>query len=409
MYLIDDIILATRTFRTRKLRTFLTIFGISIGIGAIMFLVSLGYGMQKILLENITKLDALLSLDVAVGETPIKINDELLEDFRGIENVAEVSPLRVIASTSEYNDIATGVDFYAVETAYFRLDGIGMMAGEPFKSNDDRSVVLSQGALTSLGLEGSAQAIGKKVSITLFTSKDSTKEQDYFAREDSVEDVRGVVNLPGEFTISGVVEGESNSYGYIPLFWSYDMGLDAYDGVKIRVKEQEYLEGVRKELIARGMTVLALSDTIDQANKIFSVAQTVLALFGLVALFVSAIGMFNTMTIALLERTGEIGTMKSIGASDRDIRIMFLVESVIIGFLGGIGGLIIGASASGFINFIFDILANRLGGQPIDLFVTPAWFILFIIIFSTFIGFLTGVYPAERAARLNPLEALRYH
>lgn len=408
MYLVDDIILATRTFRTRKLRTFLTILGISIGIGAIMFLVSLGYGMQRVLLENITKLDALLSLDVASGDVPIDINNALLDEFRSIPNVEEVSPVRVVSSTGEYNNVSTGISFYAVDKAYFRLDGIILEAGKVFESNDDRGVILSRGALTSLGIEGPEEALGKRIRITLFSSNEALSEENLFVEEGSETKTEGVSELPGDFAIAGVVDDESNSFGYIPLLWSSGLGLETYDGVKVRVGEQSHLEGVRKELITRGMTVLALSDTIDQANKIFSVVQTVLALFGLVALFVSAIGMFNTMTIALLERTGEIGTMKSIGASDRDIRIMFLVESVIIGFLGGVGGLIIGASTSWFVNFVFNGLADRLGGQAVDLFVTPFWFVAFIIIFSTFIGLLTGVYPAERAARLNPLVALRY-
>jgi putative ABC transport system permease protein len=153
---------------------------------------------------------------------------------------------------------------------------------------------------------------------------------------------------------------------------------------------------------------MALSDTVDQANKIFSVIQIVLALFGIVALTVSAIGMFNTMTISLLERTNEIGIMKSIGASNRDIRFLFLTESILIGSFGGIGGVIIGFMGTTTINLGFNFLANRLGGQSVNVFYTPIWFILFVLLFSTLIGLFTGIYPAERASKLNPLVALRY-
>jgi len=208
--------------------------------------------------------------------------------------------------------------------------------------------------------------------------------------------------------IAGIVADDSGSTGFLPIRFTDDLGIEYYDSVKVKVESQGFLEETRNTLVERGLSVLALSDTIDQANKIFSVIQVVLALFGLVALAVSAIGMFNTMTIALLERTNEIGIMKAIGASKKDIRALFLMESIIIGFSGGLGGVIIGMGSARLVNMVFNILATRLGGQAMDVFHTPLWFILFILGFSFLIGLLTGVYPSQRAAGLNPLVALRY-
>lgn len=157
-----------------------------------------------------------------------------------------------------------------------------------------------------------------------------------------------------------------------------------------------------------GFNVSALSDTIEEANKIFQAVQIILSLFGAVALIVSAIGMFNTMTIALLERTQEVGIMKSLGASNSDVWKLFLVESIIIGFLGGVSGIFLGIAGGQISNFGVNKLASSLGGTAIDLFYTPSEFIMIILLFSTIVGFLTGLYPARRASRLNPLEALRY-
>ncbi|MBT4849458.1 ABC transporter permease [Candidatus Parcubacteria bacterium] len=154
--------------------------------------------------------------------------------------------------------------------------------------------------------------------------------------------------------------------------------------------------------------VSSLSDTIEQANKIFGIVQLVLGLFGLIALIVSAIGMFNTMTITLLERINEIGIMRSIGVTKRDIRYLFLFESMVIGFLGGLSGVIIGFLGGELVNLFFNLLAKNFGGQTFDLFVSPSWFIIFIMVFSTLIGLVTGIYPSKQAASLNPLEALRY-
>ena len=118
--------------------------------------------------------------------------------------------------------------------------------------------------------------------------------------------------------------------------------------------------------------------------------------------------MFNTLTIALLERTQEIGIMKSLEASNSDVKKTFLVEAILIGFLGGASGILLGIGASEVFNFGVNKLTGSLGGNEVDLFYIPAEFMLMILIFSTTVGLLTGFYPARRAAKLNPLDALRY-
>ena len=133
-----------------------------------------------------------------------------------------------------------------------------------------------------------------------------------------------------------------------------------------------------------------------------------LALFGGIALIVSAIGMFNTMTVTLLERTNEIGIMRTIGASPSSIKVLFLSESIVMGFLGGIVGIIIGVGGGTLINFLLNTLATRMGGMAISLFRFPLVFLSFIAIFSAVMGFFTGVFPARRASSLNPLDAIRY-
>jgi len=409
MFAIDNIKLATRTFRTRKLRTFLTILGISVGIGAILFLVSLGYGMQKVLLERITKLDALLALDVTTtDESVIRLDDETVESFLELSRVTEVSPLKNIASNTTLGNISSQINFSAVDSSYFRLGGIELFAGDVFEGERSTEIVLSRGALTSLGVENAEEAIGKEVRIVFTISPQVADTQEEGARESGILTESKIIELEESFVVSGIIDDESNSFGYMDIRWTDGTGIALYDSVKVKVEDQDYLKETRDALIERGFSVIALSDTIDQANKIFATIQFILALFGFVALIVSAIGMFNTMTIALLERTNEIGIMKAIGASNSDVRLMFLVESVLIGFLGGFGGIIIGFSGTTLVNTLFNLLAQRMGGQAMQIFSTPIWFIVFILVFSVLVGFFTGVYPARRAARLNPLMALRY-
>lgn len=409
MYFLDNVRLATRTFKTRKLRTFLTILGIGVGIGAILFLVSLGYGMQKVLLERITRLDALLSLDVTTTDPDtIQLTDELVAELKNINSVVEVSPLRNVTSNSRMGEISSQVNFSAVEESYLRLGGTELILGESFNEENKKNIILSRGALTSFGIENPEEAIGKSVDITFTVPRQGKSENEEGVKEDGLLEESQIVDLEQDFIVSGVVDDESNSFGYIHIEFTKGLDIENYDGLKVKVENQSYLTEVRNMLLEKGLSVVTLSETIDQANKIFATIQFILALFGLVALTVSAIGMFNTMTIALLERTNEIGIMKSIGASNRDVKIMFLVESLLIGFFGGVSGVIIGMGGAEFVNFMFNMLAKNMGGQTIDLFSTPIWFILFIMTFSLIVGILTGVYPAQRAAKLNPLMALRY-
>jgi putative ABC transport system permease protein len=134
----------------------------------------------------------------------------------------------------------------------------------------------------------------------------------------------------------------------------------------------------------------------------------VLAVFGGIALTVSAIGMFNTMTVTLLERTAEIGVMRTIGASSRDIVVLFVAEAVIVGFLGGVVGILIGAGIGESLNFVLGLVAKKFGGDAVSLFRYPIGFLVFIALFSGAVGLITGLFPARRAAKINPLDAIRY-
>jgi len=168
------------------------------------------------------------------------------------------------------------------------------------------------------------------------------------------------------------------------------------------------LEATEQALVEAGYRVTALSKTVEQASKIFQGIQVVLATFGGIALLVSAIGMFNTMTVTLLERTKEIGIMRTIGASPKDVLWLFVSESIIVGFMGGLTGIIMGVSLGFVVNIMLNIAASQFGGQAVSLFSFPLGFLTFIALFSAIVGYLTGIFPARRAAQLNPLDAIRY-
>lgn len=398
MGIFDILSLATRMFQNRPLRTFLTILGVGVGIGAVLFLVSLGYGIQNTILGRITSEESLLSLDVAAGaDEIISLNNESIGQISKVDFVEKVSSIVSISGQISIDQVTGDGVINIVDPDYFKLSGISSKEGALFQAYEKNEVAISSAGVSLLNIKNS-EAIGKKVNLVLFLSKIS---------EDGFEEIE-IVKHAVEYEITAVIEDENTNFVYVPSGTLGDIKFEKYDGLKVKVVDENHLDEVRKTIINKGFLVSSLSDTIEQAKKIFRVIQIVLALFGLIALIVSAIGMFNTMTIALLERTNEIGIMRAIGVTKRDIRKIFLLESILMGFLGGIMGVLIGFGAGEIANVGLNFLANNFGGQPIDIFYRPTWFILVIIGFSTTIGFFTGVYPSIRASKLNPLEALRY-
>ncbi len=401
MYISDLLRLSTRMFKYRPLRTSLTILGVSIGIGAVLFLVALGYGLQQLLLEKITTSDSILSLDI-VSPNPdiLPITDRELMEVRAHSAIEEVSPLRRIPAQLSLSVINSTTELRVVGPSYFRLDGIEPLYGEPLPEKESLSHIVISSAVARLFNRAPEELLGEQVSLTLFLPQ---KNEEGIPTEEVTVQELGVL-----FTIVGIDQNENQSYAYIHLSSLMQVDIGAYDEVKVKVFESEQMGEVREHLVQQWFLVSSLSETILQANKVFHGIQIVLALFGLIALIVSAIGMFNTMTITLLERTNEIGIMKSLGASSGDIWLLFLSESVLMGFLGGVGGVVVGFVGGELFNFGVNVLATSLGGQSLQLFAYPLWFIITIIAFSTFMGVLTGLFPSRRAARLNPLDALRY-
>ena len=209
-----------------------------------------------------------------------------------------------------------------------------------------------------------------------------------------------------DYTIAGVTESEDTT------FYTVADGLTIpadvpYAKVKVECKSSDVMTAARDAISQKGFSVSSLSETVAEVNKLFSVVNIILGLFGIITLAVSAIGMFNTMTVALLERTTEIGIMRSIGASKMDILSMFIIESTLMGFCGGIAGIILGIASGQTVNLIVNIAAKYMGGKSLNLFAYPLWFLGFVLAFSIFIGFATGIGPAKRASSLDPLEALR--
>lgn len=392
--MIDLIRLALRIFKVKPTRTILTILGIGVSFGVILFLVSLGYGLQNHLLRQISSNEALLTLDVfSPNPDVLSINNEKIKKFSSMLNIQKVNPVAVLPGQININGISFEVLFTGVDPSFKDSGALNILQGDFLKSGEKEEAVFSSFFINLLN-EKPENLTSKEISLIFF-----------------IPDSSGTVNTVKEekkFKIVGITEDETNNFVYIPFSFLEKFNLPSYGSVKIKVSDTDYLEETRSKILEEGFSVSTISDTVEQANKIFKALQIILALFGIAALIVAVIGMINTMTIALLERIQEIGIMKVIGASDKDIERLFLLESLVIGFLGGISGLFLGFISSQMFNIGINILAKTLGGSEVNLFYYPIWFIAAIIIFASFVGVLTGVIPAKKAGKMDPLQALRY-
>lgn len=401
MRLQDIAMLSTRAFKTNPTRTWLTIAGMGVGTGAVVTLVGLGFGLQNIILEQIVFGETLLSL--AVNNPPsrvVQITDKTIKEFEAFPDVKDVSPLASFPALVTIDGLTGNTFLQGAEPPYFRYTGANAVEGELFKdgneSKDNDGVIVTKAVLKLFGYKESKDVMGKMASFRVFVPIEGTDETEE-------------VTIDKAYKIIAVTNEENFIASIITLpELARHLEIKVYDKAQVRVTKSEFLDATQAEIVKKGYVVTALSKTVEQANKIFQGIQAVLAVFGGIALTVSAIGMFNTMTVTLLERTAEIGIMRTLGASSGDIKILFVAEAVIVGFLGGIMGIIFGGTIGFIINSAMNVAASNFGGKSVSLFSFPITFLTFIAIFSAIVGFMTGVFPARRAASLNPLDAIRY-
>ena len=188
---------------------------------------------------------------------------------------------------------------------------------------------------------------------------------------------------------------------------------EGYSQVVVKVSDVEQVLDISKQITDMGFQAFTPQSFVQGINNFYQILQIIFGGVGAIALLVAAIGIANTMAMSILERTREIGLMKAVGATNRDVLAIFLGEAAGIGFLGGLGGVIVGWLAGQAINVIAIVyLAGQAGSQggvpPSVAVYTPVWLPAFALIFSTFIGMLSGLYPALRAATMIPVLALKY-
>lgn len=210
------------------------------------------------------------------------------------------------------------------------------------------------------------------------------------------------------YEVIGLIDDENQPFFYIPINDMRNLGVTNFSQLKVHLKNKNDVSKIRLKIETYGYNTSSAADTVAEIESLFANIRIVLGSIGLVALAVASLGMFNTMTVSLLERTREIGGMKVIGMVSREIRDLFLAEAMIMGFSGGIGGLFLGYLLGQITSILVSIFSIANGLGYLNLTRIPLPFVISIVVLSFIVGIITGLYPAYRAKNISALNALRY-
>lgn len=387
---------AIRNMISHRMRTILTLVGIMIGISAIVFLVSFAFGIEKLVTSEVTGGDAFKLVDVGTGDSQIiKLNDDSINNIRKLPYTKSLETTVSLAAKAVENDKSMDVALFSTSQKYLEWSGIKPQNGKYFEDNDPLQIVVDTAFLNFFNLQP-AQALGKKIKLDIVVPKEMTQDGE-------------AKTISGrEYTITGVIQNDTSPNAYISAASSKELGIANYSQAKVEISSSDKVLELRKQIEGMGFQTQYVGDTVSQIEQIFSIFKIILGSFGLIALIVASLGMFNTLTISLLERMKEVALLKILGTKRKDVSNLFLTEALLFGILGGVLGIALGYAAGQLANYILDIYAKNNGGDPVVVFYYPLWFILSILAFSLLIGLMTGVYPARRAATVSSLDVIRY-
>lgn len=394
--------MAFQSIKVNKIRSFLTMLGIIIGISSVIAIAAIGEGARILIIGEFEKIGA---------------------------SAAEI---KVVSSKAENSDFFTFKDIEKIKES---LDGLKYISPIHQKMGEVSSKLKNKRAYISGGNEELAYIDNEEIIYGRYFSNKEYLEGKAVAviNEEAAKFLFGYSNVVGEtvklsrdsimkkVTIIGVKKGMPGIFGgtdndEMPAFISVPITLmrELYSykfvigNMKIAAVSKEETESVSKAVIGilearhnnKGKEVYrseSVMKQLEQVNKVLSIFTTFVAAVAAISLIVGGIGVMNIMLVSVTERTREIGIRKAIGATTKMILIQFLMEAVIISLLGGIVGMIVGIIGA-------EVIGNTAGIVP----KLSIKVIIGAIVFSSAIGVFFGIYPAKKAADLNPIDALRY-
>jgi putative ABC transport system permease protein len=455
MKLYDVADLAVRNLRESVFRNSLTTIGISVGVASLVAMLSLGIGLQQLASRRLQK-SGLFDTVIATSRRDLRNFREQREeepppaDSPSLDEPARKKIEQIPGVVEAYPDIRFVTDV--------RFDGkphLTMVAGVPFsaKNNNDAfdgmqgsffsaegapEVILQKSfAEELLGItpkpgtdnislaELAKPLLGRELTMR-YAERTSSLSSSSVGQSDSA--AYSVVSRQRALKIVGLTDLDPDSLRgtvrarlFLPLKLAEDLHImqsnlrdtsasdsPSYTSLSVRVQSPNQVPAVEDAIKKMGFGAFSLVDATRSMRQFFAVLDGFLAIFGSLALAVASIGIVNTLVMAILERRREIGIMKALGASDADVRGLFFAEAGAMGLVGGVVGVTLGWAIGRLINFGTNIYLERQHFPSAQIWSVPLWLVLSAIAFSMVVSLLSGLYPASRAARLDPVQALRY-
>lgn len=450
MKLYDSVELAARNLRESVLRNSLTTLGIAVGVASLVAMLSLGVGLQRLAARRLRSSGLFDTVVVtsrrdmrsfnrdqendgpAPAESP-ELDETARQNIAKLPGVIEAYPdLRFITELrfdeKPHLTMVAGMAFSAKDG-----DSFEGMQGRFFSADDAHEAVIQKsfaaellGKPPSRGTDETPIAqlaeplLGKQI-IMRYNQRESGGNASSFS----------VISRELPLTIVGVTDldpdsmrGAARARLFIPEKLLEDLHAaqtfhfqDTADGVSnqpvygnliARVSGAAQVDSVEQAIKKLGFNTFSILDATKSLRRFFAILDLFLGIFGSLALTVASIGIINTLVMAILERRREIGIMKAIGASDEDVRGLFFAEAGAMGFVGGAFGVALGWLIGRVINFGTNIYLRRQGFPPEHIWAVPLWLVIFALGFAFVVSLLSGLYPAARAAKLDPVQALRY-
>jgi putative ABC transport system permease protein len=461
--------LAVRNLRESILRNSLTTVGISVGVASLVAMLSLGIGLQQLAGRRLQKSGLFDTVVVtsrrdlrgfkrdqeengpAPAESPA-LDEPARQKIAQLPNVLEAYPdirfitelryadkphLTMVAGlpySARNNDAFDGMQgsFFSSETApevILQKSFAAQLLGKaPRAGSEDVSV--AELAKPLLGKQLTMRYAERTASPTPAEGKDSPPANS--AGTDTPGGTAySVVSREATLRIVGVCDldpdsmrGQARARVFLPLKLAQNLhvmqpsdlrdttnmanGTPVYLTVEVHVKSPTQVQPVEDAIKKMGFNTFSIVDATRSLRQFFAVLDLFLGIFGSLALAVASIGIINTLVMAILERRREIGIMKAIGASDSDVKGLFFAEAGVMGVFGGVVGVALGWTIGRVINLGTNVYLKRQHFPPEQIWFVPWWLVLGAIAFAIVVSLLSGLYPASRAARLDPVQALRY-